>query len=261
MANSQVTKASVVDGGLLLYLEECWTLPSLCSRCSSWPSWYSFSESWQGCDFDFTHAVFDGGSFKDAEFCGRVKFHGAVFRADDGIEVTFEGAAFRCGCQVEFWGATFAGPRIVFRGAQFTGGSVMFRNAVFEASLVQFDDAHFTGGQVDFSGAQFADGDTEFRQAVFNGATVLFNATYTNATVGFWDTRFDEGQIDFNHAVFGPGHGLVSFGGSSFSEADVRLETATFNGLTVDLSKVDIQGQPPKLPPGQRPGLERPQDA
>ncbi|ANP51085.1 hypothetical protein AVL59_16940 [Streptomyces griseochromogenes] len=216
-------------------------------------------KSWQGCDFDFTRATFDGGSFKDAEFCKRVRFHGATFRPGNGAEVTFEEAAFRPGCEVEFWGATFAGTRsIVFRKAKFTGGSVMFRDAHFNEGAVVFDDAQFTGGKVDFSGAEFSGGEITFRHARFGGATVLFdNSTYSDATVGFWDTKFKKGQVSFDRAAFGPGSGKVDFGGSFFIGADVQLETAAYNGLSVNLAHVS-GSRPPKLPPGPRRGLSRP---
>jgi uncharacterized protein YjbI with pentapeptide repeats len=244
-------------------------------------------KSWQSCEFDFTRAYFDGGSFKDVEFSGEVRFHGATFCAGDGVEVTFEGAAFRSGCRVEFWGATFAGSRpIVFRDVEFSGGSVvMFQDAVFEADRVVFDGARFTGGQVsfrgakfrrgavtfnpngddpvelaqgqvDFGGAEFSGGEITFRGAQFNGATVLLNGRYDGATVGFWDTQFSGGLISFSGATFD--RGRVSFGGSAFISANVELETAHYKGCEVDLREVKDWNRPPRLPQGDRPGLRLP---
>ncbi|MFJ9775755.1 pentapeptide repeat-containing protein [Kitasatospora sp. NPDC101157] len=242
--------------------------------------------SWQRYRFDFTRAAFDGGSFKDAEFRGPVRFHGATFRPGNGNEVTFEGASFGPGCQVEFLGATFAstGSRsIVFRDTEFAGGSVMFKDAHFDEGAVVFDGARFTGGHVDFRGAEFnggqitfdhtrfTGGEVDFRGAKFNGgqitfrearfdgaATVVFDFAHFHAEVGFWDTRFNRGLVSFDHAAFGPGPGKVDFGGSFFRGADVQLETANFNGLTVDLSKPSAWDRPPKLPPESRQGLHLP---
>ncbi|MFD4656345.1 trypsin-like peptidase domain-containing protein [Kitasatospora sp. NPDC058444] len=241
--------------------------------------------SWRSCDFDFTKARFDGGSFRDAEFSGWVKFHGAEFRAGDGIDVTFEGATFSPGCRVEFWGATFAGSHpIIFRNTEFAGGSVMFQDAQFEAKTVAFDGARFTGAdvsfrgatfkqgtvtfnpsdqghvefaqeKVDFSGAHFQGGKITFRHALFNGATVLFGGTYTDATIGFWDTGFKNGRISFENASFDLGTGLTSFGGASFVGATVDFTKATFNGGEVDLREAGDWSHPPILPPGGRPGL------
>ncbi|MFG3227327.1 hypothetical protein ACGF07_21410 [Kitasatospora sp. NPDC048194] len=155
-------------------------------------------KSWQKYRFDFTRATFDGGSFKDAEFHGPVIFHGATFRPGNGNEVTFDGASFHPGCQVEFLGAIFTstGSRsIVFRDTEFAGGSVMFKDAHFNEGTVVFDDARFTGGQVDFRGAEFNGGQITFRHARFDGATVLFDSEYSHAEVGFWNTQFISGLV------------------------------------------------------------------
>jgi Pentapeptide repeats (9 copies) len=70
--------------------------------------------SWQGLNFDFTGAVFDGGDFSGAWFSGgRVDFGGAQF--SDG--------------RVDFGGAQFSDGRVDFRRARFCGGTVDFSNA------------------------------------------------------------------------------------------------------------------------------------
>src|SRR5512135_131627 len=60
--------------------------------------------SWQGCNFDFTGIIFDGGTFGGAEFSGGT---------------------------VNFGGAEFSGGRVNFGGAEFSGGTVNFRDAEF----------------------------------------------------------------------------------------------------------------------------------
>jgi uncharacterized protein YjbI with pentapeptide repeats len=70
--------------------------------------------SWRSLDFDFTGAMFDGGDFSHAVFCGRqVDFRLAVFS----------------GGHVGFGGAKFSGGRVGFSGAQFSGSEVDFVDA------------------------------------------------------------------------------------------------------------------------------------
>jgi len=77
--------------------------------------------SWQGLDFDFTGATFDGGNFGGATFSsGQARFVGAMF----------------CGGQVNFEGATFTGGQVNFDLATFTGGQVNFDLATFSSGEV-----------------------------------------------------------------------------------------------------------------------------
>ena len=70
--------------------------------------------SWQGLNFDFTGAVFDGGDFA-----------GAVF---SGGQVSFKDAVFSGG-QVDFASSMFRGSEVGFAGAEFSGGEVDFAKA------------------------------------------------------------------------------------------------------------------------------------
>ncbi|MEU4448876.1 pentapeptide repeat-containing protein [Actinosynnema sp. NPDC050801] len=88
---------------------------------------------WNGHDFDFTSAVFDGGdfsgavfdggtvSFRSARFVGDVSFRDVVFA--EGVEVSFDGAVFD-GADVSLTGVAFAGGRVSLRGADFRSGTV-----------------------------------------------------------------------------------------------------------------------------------------
>jgi hypothetical protein len=77
--------------------------------------------SWQGLNFDFTGAVFDGGDFDYARFSGgKVNFGDARFSGEVGFgHVRFSGG------EVSFTGAEFAGGTVSF-GARFSGGTVSF---------------------------------------------------------------------------------------------------------------------------------------
>ncbi|MFV0406960.1 MAG: hypothetical protein ACK5LN_09100 [Propioniciclava sp.] len=100
--------------------------------------------SWNGFDFDFTDAVFDGDySFARIMFTdGRMRFDGAKF----------------CGGLVWFDKATLAGGRMSFDMAEFSGGWVSFGMAEFAGGWVSFEWAKFSGGRVWFIAAVFSGG-------------------------------------------------------------------------------------------------------
>ena len=128
--------------------------------------------SWQGLDFDFTGAVFDGGDFDGAEFSGgTVSFTGAKF--SDGW-VSFVGAEFSDGW-VSFVGAEFSGGTVSFVGAKFSGGTVSFVGAKFSGGTVSFDGAKFSGSPVSFDGAKFSGSPVSFDGAKFSGSEVSFD--------------------------------------------------------------------------------------
>ncbi|MFJ9822270.1 pentapeptide repeat-containing protein [Streptomyces sp. NPDC101151] len=149
--------------------------------------------SWQGHDFDFTGAAFDGGDFSGATFSGgTVRFDDATFSGGEvsfwgvtfsGGDVGFMGATFSGGA-VGFVGATFSGGRVDFDLSTFSGGSVHFRNSTFSGSRVGFSQTTFTGGRVLFSGSTFSGGAVDFTRAAFSGATVTFtSAVFSGGTV------------------------------------------------------------------------------
>jgi hypothetical protein len=92
--------------------------------------------SWQGLNFDFTGAAFDGGDFHGAQFSGGT--------------VHFSGAQFS-GSTARFGLAHFSGGAVYFSGAHFSGGAVDFRGAEFSGRAVYFMGARFSGSTVDFS--------------------------------------------------------------------------------------------------------------
>ncbi|RKT69496.1 pentapeptide repeat protein [Saccharothrix variisporea] len=90
---------------------------------------------WNGHDFDFTSAVFDGGDFSGAVFDGgTVSFRSARFVGD----VSFRDVVFAEGVQVSFDDAVFDGANVPFTGAAFAGGQVSFRAADFRSGTVDF---------------------------------------------------------------------------------------------------------------------------
>ncbi|WP_432920729.1 pentapeptide repeat-containing protein [Microbispora sp. CA-135349] len=137
--------------------------------------------SWQGHDFDFTGAVFDGGEFEDARFtAGRVSFRNAQFRS--GV-VSFRGTVF-AGAVVSFQDARFADCMVSFEGAHVTAGAVNFDDAEFESGEVSFTDARFTGGALSFN-------------AIFCGCLVAFTgAAFRGSDITFAGARFRDGQVD-----------------------------------------------------------------
>jgi uncharacterized protein YjbI with pentapeptide repeats/membrane protein implicated in regulation of membrane protease activity len=201
--------------------------------------------SWQGHDFDFTGAVFDGGDFSEARFNGGiVQFAGAVFSSGkvnfrgstfSGGKVYFNGAMFSGG-EVNFRGSTFDGGTVNFYGSVFSGGTVCFSGAVFSGGEVHFSTpltgSTFSGGTVDFSGAVFSSGEVHFTAAVFNGSTVDFNrAVFSGSTVDFVIATFDSGTALFNRSTFSGG--TVDFNAAVFSGGTVDFNDAVFSGGTV----------------------------
>lgn len=91
------------------------------------------AESWQGLDFDFTGAVFDGGDFSRARFTGGT--------------VDFTDAHFPVG-HVDFRRAEFSAA-IIFSFAQFSDGKVDFDYAEFSGATVWFIEDEVSGGTID----------------------------------------------------------------------------------------------------------------
>jgi hypothetical protein len=164
--------------------------------------------SWQGLNFDFTGAVFDGGNFAATRFSGGIvlfteaEFSGALVGFDlaefSGALVFFDGAKFSGGT-VSFNFAKFAGAMVSFNGAEFSGGTVGFGRARFSGGTVGFGDAEFSGGQVGFDGAKFIGGAVSFVGASRSLADVL-GAKFPDVLVRL-DTKFTGGTVDFS----GPG--------------------------------------------------------
>lgn len=114
--------------------------------------------SWQGRNFDFTGATFDGGDFSNAVFSGGW--------------ATFDEARFAGDVVFEY--AQFTGGTVSFLGAQFTGGTLWFTRSQFTDGPASFSDAQFTNGQVTFQGAQFT-GSVTFAGAEFTGGVVIMS--------------------------------------------------------------------------------------
>ncbi|MEV6110774.1 pentapeptide repeat-containing protein [Streptomyces sp. NPDC051940] len=196
--------------------------------------------SWQGHDFDFTAAVFDGGDFSGAIFSGgRVSFHESTF---SGGMVDFGKATFS-GSTVDFGKATFSGGTVNFYGAMFSS-KVTFSNGRF-VGMVSFDDATFSGATVNFGAATFSGDDVSFTAATFSGGTVNFiAATFSSGTVGFNGATFSSGIVDFHWATFSGG--TIGFIAATFSGGTVNLRN------TVGLQPEDVIPAGSPVPPGVR---------
>lgn len=145
-------------------------------------------QSWQGLDFDFTEATFDGGDLSGAVFCGgTVSFDGAMFTGGTVI------------CDR----AVFSGGTVSFNRATFSGGSVPFTQAQFSDCVVRFDRATFSGAAVNFGEVEFSDGVVSFDDATFTRDKVSFyRATFSGGLVRFIHARFSGGKVSFTDAMF-----------------------------------------------------------
>jgi uncharacterized protein YjbI with pentapeptide repeats len=160
--------------------------------------------SWQGLDFDFTGAVFDGGDFGGAVFSGgRVSFDRAEFpRGFSGGPVSFARTKFARGSRVSFDGAMFSGGQVAFGGAEFSDGSIVsFHRTEFSGGQVSFERTKFAkGSRVRFGSAMFSGGQVTFRLAEFSeGSRVAFDgAEFSGGQVSFRRTEFSGGQVRFD---------------------------------------------------------------
>lgn len=159
--------------------------------------------SWQGHDFDFTGATFDGGDFSEATFSGgTVSFDEAAF---SGGEVAFHRTTFSGG-KVSFYAAKFSGGAVVFSGATFSGSTVEFGKAMFSGSMVYFNRLTVCDGVLNFYGAAFSGGAVKVKEGRFSGGTVNFHSTtFSGSTVNFHGTRFSGSAVDFKEVVFSSG--------------------------------------------------------
>ena len=188
--------------------------------------------SWQGLDFDFTGVVFDGGTFRGAQFSGgQVSFDHAQF---SGGTVLFVGAQIS-GSTIDFYGARFSGSTVLFLGTSFSDGKIDFSRAQFSGGKVDLSSTSFSGGKIDFSRAQFSGSEVNFLSAQFSGGTVLFRgAQFSSGTVRFLGAQFSGGKVDFSRA--------------QFSGSEVNFATAKFSGGEVNFSTVDDWSAPPTFP-------------
>jgi uncharacterized protein YjbI with pentapeptide repeats len=230
--------------------------------------------SWQGLDFDFTGAQFDGGdfswamfsggnvSFRQAQFSrGHVHFRSVVFSGSrvsflgaefSGGKVTFDASEFSgghvifadarfCGGTVSFFAARFTGGKVTLLGAEFSSGTVSFSGARFEGANLGFMNSKFTGGHVSFANASLTAGQVAFRRVEFSGGLVSFvGAQLFGGTLRFDDTDFSGGAVDFHGAKLHRGY--ITFGGARFSGSRVEFVSAAFSGAKVSFNDAKFSG-------------------
>ncbi|MFD6175542.1 MULTISPECIES: hypothetical protein [unclassified Isoptericola] len=143
--------------------------------------------SWQGHRFDFTGALFDGGSMSLID----VGSH-TVLRFDEARFVrgtfSFRGATY-AGGEITFTRAWFGGGRVEFQRTRFLGGYASFNRAIFDGARVNFYESEFRGGRVAFA-SRFKSGQIAFRRALFAGGLVdLMGADFDGAIVNFSEAR------------------------------------------------------------------------
>jgi uncharacterized protein YjbI with pentapeptide repeats len=207
--------------------------------------------SWQGRDFDFGGAVFDGCDFSGARFSGgSVSFSRATFTG----EVIFAGAHFSDG-GVYFSEAEFTSCDADFTWAQFNGGAVYFARTQFNGSKIRFMRAQVTAGDVYFGEARFKESGVYFGSTTFTGGEVSFtSASFADGSVVDFDqvrvaaggrirlgsAEFTGGDVIFDRADLAGG--LVDFTWAKFAQGTVRFDGARFTGSEVDFTKANLDG-------------------
>ncbi|MEU8328487.1 hypothetical protein [Micromonospora sp. NPDC048839] len=189
--------------------------------------------SWSGHDFDFTGAVFDGGSFADARFSGG--------------HARFDGAKF-CGL-VHFNNAEFSSGEVSFQRAEFASGVALFNGIKLMGGLVNFALSKFSGGSVWFSNSSFCSGTMSFRRAKFTGGKVSFSGVkLSGADINFAMSEIPGGAIYFDRAQLFDGG--VYFDGASFAGGEVSFDSTEFSGGDLSFINANIL-VPPRLSRGQ----------
>ncbi|WP_326710472.1 hypothetical protein OG758_15040 [Streptomyces sp. NBC_01474] len=183
--------------------------------------------SWSQCQFDFTGAIFDGGSFARASFQRPVSFESAKF-VDGYIDFTlaemkhstFAKASFSGG-SVRFGGTGFIAHAgavpYSFEQADFCGSQVLFER-LRSIDRVSFGDAHFRGGTVIFKGSHFAgnpenetvddflENEVTFERARFSdGAVKFISCDFGHLSVIFRNAEYSGGTVEFENLAIAPG--------------------------------------------------------
>jgi len=198
--------------------------------------------SWQGLNFDFTGAVFDGGGFGGAEFSGaKVSFDSAQFTGD----VSFAAVGFS-GAQVSFGAAQFKNGLVSFGAAEFSGTTVDFKSAVFSGGEVSFSDAQFraelSGDDLDnvirsLTPPDQLSGTPRARDPMTSEPDFIDSGS---GMISFYDAKFKKGQVNFSRAKFQ--NGVVDFSRAEFSGAKVSFDEAEFSKGAVDFSGAEFSG-------------------
>lgn len=161
------------------------------------------SSRWQGKDYDFTGAVFDGGDFSRAKITGgTMRFTGATFCT--GM-VSFAAIEVTNGV-VDFGFSRISGSGLMFTQASFNGGVVDFVGIKLMRGGVSFSRAEFSGSKVDFRQTKFAGGYLAFVRSKFSGGLVDFSqVNFAKGDALFRDVEFSDGRVDFTDAKFSDG--------------------------------------------------------
>ncbi|MEU2681264.1 pentapeptide repeat-containing protein [Streptomyces sp. NPDC007107] len=177
--------------------------------------------AWCEYNFDFTNAVFDGGSFSTSHFRGTVTLSRALFYGTVGFgRATFSG-------DVDFGRATFNGG-VDFGRTSFNGDVDFSRTTFNEGCMVDFGGTRFSG-MVDFGRATFNDGNIDFGRSTFNGFMVDFGrSTFNGSMVDFGSAIFSCRTVTFGHATFNDGN--IDFVGARLSGGAIIFDDATFSG-------------------------------
>lgn len=197
--------------------------------------------SWQGFDFDFTGATFDGGDFSKCVFSGG--------------KVSFSHASFVGGI-TEFCGAKFSGADMNFIGLMLDGGYLDFLRAEFCGSWVRFGHMHCEDGNFRFHGAQFSGGFATFAFSELEGGEFDFTeAVFSGCDLNFGDVTFCGARVFFPQAKFTGGR--IEFPKAKFIGGEVDFRGAEFTHLTLDFSEVADLVRPPLLDQPHRSLLEQ----
>ncbi|GGP39288.1 pentapeptide repeat-containing protein [Saccharothrix coeruleofusca] len=203
----------------------------------------------RGWDSETVRMDFRGVEFEDLDLSNRV-FQG---------NFTFDGATFH-GARANFSNARFTGG-ISFRGARFTAAVTSFVEVSAKGATLDFSEAEFTGELLDFSTAELTRSTVDLTGAVVRGTTIRFYQVLVRVgTIALDAAELQRSTVDFSMvnlmkprkrrdewAAIGlraveAEDCVFRFGGSRFTEAEIRLADGRFTGCSVEADGVTASG-------------------
>jgi uncharacterized protein YjbI with pentapeptide repeats len=231
--------------------------------------------SWNGCRFDFSGSVIDGGSLDGIVFTdglldfSEVRFAGARFSLRDaevrGGELSFSSATVST--ELDVAGLKLIDGRIGFLSAAIRSGTVNLSNCHIRGGQIDFTMAHLAGGAVDFSDGYFYANETcgrvrdsalvLFREAALVGGDILLRRTEHHhgaedgvdsesrdfnvpCTVSFSGANLDGVHVDATDALLGGG--CVRFNSIKLQSGEVKFDYTRFRGGQLSFDGAVISG-------------------
>lgn len=215
----------------------------------------SLEVGWQGCHFDFSSVVFDGGSLDGARFAdGLVSFSGCTF-VNDGLSIRrglFSNCRLDCsrlrfeqGGGLVFDGARFDKTETCFADTEMASGLLSLRATSWYSGFHNFDGIRLQGGQILFDSALFVPSRRPLADRRHPALFSFVSCELSAGELSFREVRFDY-EVEASprrrerplpsHEIAPPWPWTVTFEKTRFTGATVDFSGAQFVRGYVNLS-------------------------